>query len=63
MKGLWRLGTRPELARLAAPVAGGRGYSCGTVPVPITTLTDEEQMMKETGVLSVVLVRYVYVYA
>lgn len=52
MKGLWRPGgVMPALAAAAGSLRRPqlRTYSSAEVPVPITTLTDEEEMMKETG--------------
>ncbi len=42
----FRTSLRPILASLGTNV---RRYSSGEVPVPITRLTEEEQMMKDTG--------------
>lgn len=55
MKGLWRhcrLGSLPALRTSLA-----RSYS--ELPVPVTTLTDDEKMMKETGELRITLARLV----
>lgn len=55
VKGLWRAcGTRTGVISTAAtgmrsPLAARVSYSCGNVPLPITTLTEDEKMMKETG--------------